>query len=107
MGCHVYIVTNSTKSVLYVGMTNDLAIRLVEHYNRRGNPKSFTGRYHCYYLLWYEYHHTASGAIMREKEIKKWRREKKENLINDFNPEWLFLNKEVTTWPPEVGTQRF
>lgn len=107
MSFHVYILTNSTKSVLYVGMTNDLAIRLVEHYNGRGNPKTFTGKYYCYYLLWHEQHHSSVGAIQREKEIKKWRREKKESLNNETNPDWLFLNKEIIPWPPETGIKRW
>ncbi|MBO3697387.1 GIY-YIG nuclease family protein [Roseivirga sp. E12] len=105
-GFHVYILTNSTKKVLYTGITNDLSSRLVEHYLERGNKKTFTGRYYCHYLLHYEYHHTAIGAIEREKEIKGWRRAKKEELINSQNPKWEFLNHEVTTWPPEPGAGR-
>ncbi len=102
-GYHVYILTNTSKRVLYTGMTNDLSSRVIEHYLERGKPKTFTGRYYCYYLLYYEFHHTAIGAIEREKEIKGWRREKKEALINTINPEWDFLNSEVTSWPPESG----
>ena len=103
---HVYITTNPKKTVLYVGFTNDLGIRLVEHYQNLGNPKTFAGKYHCYNLLWFEEHHTATGGIEREKEIKKWRRQKKEALINDFNPEWRFLNNQVIEWPPEEGIFR-
>ena len=106
-GLHVYIITNSSKSVLYVGVTNNLAIRLVEHYNNRGKQKTFAGRYFCYNLVYFEYHDTAEGGVLREKEIKKWRREKKVQLIESFNPDWNFLNSDVTEWPPEKGTQRF
>ncbi len=102
-GYHVYILTNTTKRVLYTGVTNDLSTRVIEHYLERGKSRTFTGRYYCYYLLHYEFHHTPSGAIEREKEIKGWRREKKEALINSKNPNWDFLNSEVTTWPPECG----
>ena len=73
----VYIVTNPTKSVLYVGITNDLAQRLVEHYMERGKPSTFAGRYFCYNLLYYEDFQYVQDAIAREKEIKKWRRSKK------------------------------
>ncbi len=99
----VYILTNPKKSTLYVGMTNDLEARLVEHYLERGKPKTFAGRYYCYCLLYFESHDTALDAIDREKEIKKWRRSKKEALIASMNPDWRFLNDEVLPWPPEDG----
>lgn len=64
---------------------------------------SLVDRYHCYYLLYYENHDTPSGAIEREKEIKKWNRVKKELLTNSYNPAWNFLNNEIIDWPPEDG----
>jgi len=91
----VYILTNPTKTVLYIGITNDLQTRLQQHFNERGRQKTFAGRYFCFNLIYYERHQYVNNAITREKEIKKWRREKKETLINDFNPEWRFLNDEV------------
>ena len=103
-GLEIYILTNSSKKVLYVGVTKDLETRIIQHYNERGNPKTFAGRYYCYYLIYFEYHHTPIGGIEREKEIKGWRRSKKEELINSFNPDWLFLNDQITHWPPESGT---
>ena len=103
-GLHVYILTNSSKKVLYVGVTNDLEKRIIQHYNERGNPKTFAGRYYCYYLIYYEFHHTSIGGIEREKEIKGWRRSKKDELICSFNPDWIFLNDQITHWPPEPGT---
>ncbi|MFT7036317.1 MAG: putative endonuclease [Cyclobacteriaceae bacterium] len=96
----VYILTNPKKTVLYTGMTNDLEYRIIEHYLNRGKPKTFAGRFYCYNLIYYESHVKALHAIDREKEIKDWRREKKEELINSFNPEWKFLNNEITLWPP-------
>jgi len=102
----VYIVTNPIKSVLYVGITNDLAQRLVEHYIERGKPSTFAGRYYCYNLLYYEDFQYVEDAIAREKEIKKWRRSKKEALINKFNPEWKFLNNEILRWPPREQFHR-
>ena len=97
---YVYIVTNPKKTVLYTGMTNDLEYRIIEHYRNRGKRKTFAGRYYCYQLIYYEAHDTAIGAIEREKEIKDWSREKKEELINQENPTWTFLNDQITDWPP-------
>jgi putative endonuclease len=101
---YVYILTNYKKKTLYVGMTNNLVQRLREHYERRGNPKSFTGKYYCYYLIWFEWHKYVNNAIAREKEIKLLKREKKEELINSYNPDWTFLNIEFCgQWPPQFG----
>ena len=94
---YVYIVTNKNKTVLYTGMTNDLARRLMEH-KEASIPfhyKSFAGHYNSYFLLHYECFVNVIDAIAREKEIKGWRRSKKEDLINEDNPGWLFLNDEV------------
>ena len=82
----VYITTNPKKSTLYTGMTNDLEYRIIEHYLNRGDNKTFAGRYFCYNLIYFEKHDTALGAIEREKEIKDWKRQKKENLIAVENP---------------------
>ena len=76
---------------------------MIEHYHERGNKKKFTGRYQCFYLLYYEDYSSPSAAIAREKEIKGWVRRKKEELINSSNPDWDFLNEEITPWPPEPG----
>ena len=92
---YIYITTNPDKSVLYVGVTNDLAIRIAQHYENRGNNNSFAGKYYCYNLVYYEHFTHIEQAIAREKEIKKWRREKKIALIESTNPDWKFLNKEV------------
>ncbi|GAB5522497.1 MAG: GIY-YIG nuclease family protein [Roseivirga sp.] len=97
---HVYIITNKTKSVLYTGRTDDLPQRIIEHWLERGKPRTFAGRYHCYYLLYFEDTRYVLNAIEREKEIKGWRRSKKEELITEFNPEWKFLNEEIMEWPP-------
>ena len=91
----VYITASPNRSTLYVGMTNDLHTRLVQHYENRGKKTSYAGRYYCYHLLWWERHQFVEHAIEREKEIKKWRREKKEELINEMNPDWNVLNPEV------------
>jgi putative endonuclease len=83
----VYITTNYTKTTLYIGVTNDICARLYQHKENKVTDKSFTGKYHCYYLLHYERFTHIEEAIAREKEIKKWRREKKDALITSLNPE--------------------
>jgi len=103
----VYISTNADRSVLYTGVTNDLHARLVEHYLNKGTSKSFAGKYFCHHLIYYETFENINDAIAREKEIKKWRREKKINLINIWNPTWTFLNKEICgIWPPKSFTKK-
>jgi putative endonuclease len=92
---YIYITTNPDKTVLYVGVTNDICSRLYQHKENKGTNKSFTGKYYCYNLLYYEHFTHIDEAIAREKEIKKWRREKKVALIESVNPEWHFLNDEV------------
>jgi putative endonuclease len=104
---YVYIVTNYNRTVLYTGMTNNLEQRLLEHYLDRGNVKTFTGKYHAFYLVYYEKSQYVLNTIAREKEIKGWRRSKKEALINAFNPGWKFLNADIFgKWPPEIGCHR-
>jgi putative endonuclease len=93
----VYIITNKNKTALYTGVTNDVGRRLSEHEEaaKLFRPSSFAGRYNAYFLLHYERFEFVEDAIAREKEIKGWRRSKKEALINIDNPEWRFLNDEV------------
>jgi len=88
----VYITTNPGKAVLYTGVTNDLAIRLEQHYENRGNKKTFAGRYYCYKLIYYERFGEIASALEREKEIKDLSRAKKEALICEQNPKWNFLD---------------
>ena len=77
-------------------MTNDLRTRLTQHREDAfGAKKTFAGKYNCFYLLYWERHRYVNHSIEREKEIKGWKRYKKENLINQFNPEWRFLNDEI------------
>lgn len=92
---YVYILTNASRSVLYIGVTNDLARRLFEHSDKDASTNSFTKKYHCKYLIYYEHFTHVDHAIEREKELKKWRREKKEALIKTENSDWKFLNDEI------------
>ena len=93
---YVYILTNSTKTVLYIGVTNDLTRRLYEHSENRGNAEKFTGKYQADLLIYFEIAPDAPQAIVREKQLKGWARAKKEALINGFNPEWKEIDLE--TW---------
>ena len=87
MKFYTYITTNPNQDALYVGMTNNLEQRIIEHYLERGTPGTHSGKYYCYNLVFYEVYKYVNAAIAREKEIKKWRREKKEALIRSVNPE--------------------
>lgn len=92
---YVYIVTNRSKTVLYIGFTNDLKERLYYHKNPETNSKAFTARYKCGFLIYWEQYADVETAIDRETQLKKWSRAKKETLIKEFNPTWKFLNDEV------------
>ena len=92
---YVYILTNKNKTVLYTGVTNNLKERLYFHTHPKPFSKAFTARYKVYYLVYYEHFKDVDTAITREKQIKGWKRQKKDDLINRFNPEWRFLNDEI------------
>jgi len=89
---YTYILTNYQKSVLYVGVTNNLERRISEH--KQSLLEGFTKKYNCKYLVYYENFSQINNAIDREKEIKGWKRFKKENLINSINPKWNDLSEE-------------
>lgn len=92
----VYILTNKNKTVLYTGVTNDLARRLEEHKEDSQNEKQhFAGKYNAICLVYWERFGEIENAIAREKQIKGWSRKKKDMLITEFNPEWVFLNDEI------------
>ena len=92
---YVYILTNRNKTVLYVGVTNDLKIRIYQHNHQEVNSKSFTTKYKCFYLVYYEHFLIIDDAIAREKQIKGWSRSKKNQLITKFNENWIFLNNDI------------
>lgn len=89
---------------MYTGVTNDLERRLYEHYFGNDKDQGFTNKYKCYYLVWYERHQYIDHAIEREKEIKGWLRSKKVKLIEEENPSWRFLNKDIMEWPPKANS---
>ena len=100
-----YITTNPIRTVLYIGVTNDLQVRLTQHYWNRGNKKTFAGRYYCYNLILHERYQYVNDAITPEKELKKWSRMKKKRLIEVDNPDWEFLNSIIMDWPPPAETR--
>ena len=81
---YVYILTNYSKSVFYVGFTNNILRRIIEHKNGIGSK--FTAKYNLKYLIYYELTEDVYAAINREKEVKGWRREKKLGLVKESNP---------------------
>ena len=96
-GGAVYIMTNINKTTLYVGVTSDLISRIWEHRNHK-YPNSFTAKYNLELCVFYESHFSIEEAIEREKQIKKWRREKKEDLINTINSDWNDLWEDIKNW---------
>ncbi|WP_201982473.1 GIY-YIG nuclease family protein [Hymenobacter rubidus] len=93
---YVYILTNTGRTVLYIGITNDLRRRLYEHSSGRGDARKFTGRYQTDLLVYFELFTTPSQAVAREKELKGWSRAKKDALINAFNLTWQPI--DLATW---------
>lgn len=89
-GGTVYILTNKNNTVLYIGVTNDLIRRILEH-TEKLNPSSFSAKYNLDKLVYFENFHNIDEAISREKQLKAGSRIKKEKLINEMNPEWLDL----------------
>ncbi|PIR44063.1 endonuclease [Candidatus Wolfebacteria bacterium CG10_big_fil_rev_8_21_14_0_10_31_9] len=90
---YVYIATNKINTVLYTGMTNNLKRRVYEHKNKLIG--GFTKKYNINKLIFYEIFNFPTEAIIAEKKIKGWTREKKINLIKSKNPEYKDLSLEI------------
>ena len=86
----VYIMASKRNGTLYVGVTSDLAQRVGQH--KSGLVEGFTRRYTVHTLVWYEKHDSIETAIHREKDIKKWNRSWKIELIETGNPQWHDLS---------------
>ena len=82
---YVYIMCSRSNSTIYVGVTNNLERRVIEH--RTPHNNSFTTRYSCHKLVYYEEYSSVDQAIAREKQIKSWSRERKDRLIDIMNQE--------------------
>ena len=87
---YVYMMTNWTNNVLYIGVTNDLIRRTFEHKTK--TVPGFTQRYNLNKLVYFEDFTNINQVIDREKQLKGWKRERKNQLINDFNKDWLDLS---------------
>ena len=95
-GC-IYIMTNENNTVLYVGVTSDLQVRVWQH--KTGYfENSFTKKYNVTKLVYYENFSRIEEAIVREKQLKGGSRAKKISLINSLNSEWRDLYEDVAKW---------
>jgi len=90
---YVYIITNKSNQVLYIGVTNNLVRRIYEHKNKL--VEGFTKKYNLLKLVYYEVSINAESAITREKQLKNWHRGWKINLVSHFNPEWKDLSEDL------------
>jgi len=97
---YVYILTNASRQVMYVGVTNNLENRVAEH--REGKGSTFTRKYHVDTLVYAEEYKYVEDAIAREKELKGWRRSKKDALVEALNPTWADLLEVVVIKDPSL-----
>lgn len=93
MACYTYILVSRSRNALYVGATDDLPGRLLQH--REGRVDAHSARYRIELLVWYEPHGDLEAAILRERQISRWRRAWKNDLITAFNPAWRDLSIEA------------
>ena len=94
MSYYVYILASATNYSIYIGVTNDLIRRVYEH-KIHADPKSFTSQYNVHKLVYFEQTSDVGAALEREKQLKGWRRSKKNALIETMNPEWKDLYPDL------------
>jgi putative endonuclease len=99
---YVYMLTSSSRRVLYTGVARNLARRLVEH---RAGESKFTAKYKVFRLVYYEQFEWIQNAIDREKQIKGWKRDCKEDLVCIMNPKWEDFAPQfgLDVWPQPQG----
>ena len=90
---YVYILSSEQNGTIYTGVTSDIVKRVYEH--RNGVVEGFTKKYGVHNLVWFETHNSAVTAINRERQIKKWKRAWKLNLIEEQNPQWTDLYENI------------
>ena len=90
---YLYILTNKNNTTLYTGITSDLKKRIWEHH--QNTKKSFTSKYNLHKLVYFEVFEDPENAIKREKRIKFWKRQWKEDLINKDYPKWNDLYNQI------------
>ena len=93
MAYYVYILASRKDGAIYLGVTNDLIRRIYEH--RIKAVRSFTSKYNITRLVWFEIYDDPISAISREKELKKWKRAWKVQLIEAKNPQWEDSHDEI------------
>lgn len=98
---YVYILTNWSNKVIYTGVTNNLERRMYEHKNKL--IPGFTEKYNVHKLVYYDSSNDVKAAISREKQIKGWTRQKKIDLIESMNPQWVDLSEN---WGKEDSSLR-
>jgi putative endonuclease len=99
----VYLVASGFHGTIYTGVTSNLLQRIAQH--REGTLRGFTDRYGCKRLVWFEMHGTMESAILREKQLKNWRRAWKLALIEEANPTWRDLAEDYG-FGPLVGRKK-
>ena len=85
---YIYMLTNQSNKVMYIGVTNDLRRRVTEHKNQSSSIDSFTKRYNVNKLVYFEAFPDPQTALRREKQLKRWVRQKKNDLVCTMNPTW-------------------
>ncbi len=98
---YIYLMANKPNGVIYIGVTDDIEERVKEH-KLKVYPKSFTARYNCENLVYFEEFEKGEEASTRERQFKKWKREWKIKLIEEMNPSWSDLS---INW--NLDTRRF
>ena len=99
----VYIMADRYRGTLYAGVTSSLWNRVWDHKN--GTTPGFTSKYGLKTLAWYEHHGTMDAAILREKQIKAWKREGKIRVIEKMNPSWSDLHNSIDPVSTLVETE--
>ena len=94
MDYYVYILTNTTGTVVYIGVTRDLVRRVYEHKHKL-DPNGFTAKYDVHKLVYYETTSDVRAAIEREKQLKGWNRKRKNKLVESRNPSWSDLYESI------------
>ena len=94
----VYILASQRSGILYIGVTGNIAMRIMLH--KEGKGSAFTRKYKVDRLVWYEFHQDFGFAIEREKRLKNWHRQWKINLIERTNPDWDDLYETIQMWAP-------
>ena len=94
MAYYVYILANNTNVAVYIGVTNDLVRRVYEHKHKL-DSESFTSQYGIHKLVYFEQTQDVRSALEREKQLKGWRRSKKNALVTSMNPEWKDLYPDL------------